>query len=240
MKTLLALSCLCITSVANAAPLAMSPSEFTKEYLRELGEFEALTVDARADAAKTGADGQRKILSGIHSFTALELALASDANLLAQVKIDDPNGTDAPHLLLQLYQTEINDLEQMKDIMKGLVGEPKPGMDYGAQMSNFTELRAQAEQHRKMLIRVSGMVFAAMLNPQPDAQGHMSRLVITSRERGEILKAIQTSFGPKITQKGQDDYVAAAGVIYDYMHKGFRCSDDPTNDRYGARGDLNR
>ncbi len=154
--------------------------------------------------------------------------------------MNDPNGTDAPHLLLQLYQTEIQDLEQMKDIMKGLVGKPKLGMDYGAQLSNFTELRAEAEQHREMIIQMSAMVFAAMLNPQLDAQGHMSRLVITSRERGEILESIQARFGRTITQKGQDDYIAAAGVIQDYLHKGFSRSDDPRNHRYGARGDLNR
>jgi uncharacterized protein YxeA len=222
-----------ITSIALASPISaadikMSPFDFTKLYLRQLTRLESLNEDARNESAKR-TDSSQRLFSEIHQYTAWELAFAADANVMATVKLDvqTKEVEDLPVQLLQLYVSLGEVMDQMKGLTEEFLSGPKPGVDYGAKAAKIAELGAVFKQQQTLLIDMSALVFVTMVDVKhPDAQGHVSRLVITSQQRTELLASIQQSFGKRITQKGEDEYVSAAGVIYDYLHKGYVCSDE--------------
>jgi hypothetical protein len=213
-------------SAAAAAPEETPHLEFVQEYIRELAEQENLRADAEAELHTPNAN---PLTDGIHYSTSVRLALATDIRMMKGMHL---SGTfqDLTGQLADFYQQK-SDVhgEMIKDattMMSGLVSR-NPSVDYGSIAARMPQLRAELESIDQTLIKESTLVFATLLDMRPDSAGHVSHLVITRQQKAELLAQLKRSFGNELGAKNESAMVAAAGVVEDYLHKGFKGSDEP-------------
>ena len=89
------------------------------------------------------------------------------------------------------------------------------------------KMRAELEYIEKTLFEGTPLLFSALIDPRPDSQNHMSHLVITSEERNELIRNIDSYFGGKLDEANQNYTVSSASVLKAYLKKGYKCSDEP-------------
>ena len=69
------------------------------------------------------------------------------------------------------------------------------------------------------------MVFATLIDPVPDSKDRMSKLIITTSQRKQLIVDIDNFFGKKLDQKEQNYTVSAASVLKAYLLKDYTASD---------------
>jgi hypothetical protein len=100
-----------------------------------------------------------------------------------------------------------------------MMAGPKPNVDYGALAAEAPKLNAQLEFLDQALFQSTPLVFAALINQVPDAQNHMSRLVITASERNALVHSLDTAFGKNLDAPNQNYIVSAGAVLKTYLTK---------------------
>jgi hypothetical protein len=67
-----------------------------------------------------------------------------------------------------------------------------------------------------------------LIDPKPDKNNHMSRLIITRSERDQLVRTLKTGLGNKMDQANQNFIVSSATILRDFLtKKGYKCSDEP-------------
>ena len=109
-----------------------------------------------------------------------------------------------------------------------MMSGPKPGVDYDALAAEAPKLTAEMEYIDTALFEASPLVFATLIDPVPDANNHMSKLIITNAERNKLIANINSEFGAKLDQKDQGHIIGAAWVLRAYLgkEKGYIASDE--------------
>lgn len=197
--------------------------QFVQEYIRELNEQEALRAQSEAE---NKAPNGNTFMVMIHYGAAVKIALTADVTMLQQVHLGAPFDA-APQTLIQLYNDEIQITDRLSDSAAEMLEGPKPNVDYGKIMTQVPKLRAALEANEELLPKVSFLAFVSLIDTRPDAQNHLSRLIITRQQRAELIQDLQRDFGEKLEAKNQNGFIAAAGVIYDGLHKSYKYADDP-------------
>ena len=212
------------TTVAKAQPAETPHIEFVHEYIRELSEMEDLRAGAEVDLKRKDAN---PVVDMIHYSTRYQLALRADIGILNSMHISGDLGSPIAYIVA-FYQQKMGICERMAAISTELMSGPKPGMDYGKLVAEVPKLRAMLESVDESFLKMSGLVFVTLIDPKPDSANHMSRLIITSAERQDLLKQLKTDFGPKFDQKNENYFVGSAEVLRNYLRKvkGYKCSDE--------------
>jgi len=70
------------------------------------------------------------------------------------------------------------------------------------------------------------LVFALLIDQQPDNEGHMSHLNITKAERQKLLDSINGLFGESLDKKNQNWIVSSASLLKGYLLKDYKCIDE--------------
>lgn len=65
----------------------------------------------------------------------------------------------------------------------------------GKYMSKLSELAAESDNSWQMLLQATGLVTHAMVDQNPDENGHLSYLVLTSQERKELIDELDNIYG---------------------------------------------
>jgi hypothetical protein len=197
---------------------------FVREFIREMRELENLRAQGEKDLVQVK-DGNERLLAFVHWATSVQMASETDIYMLKDVKLDGHNH-DSPILLAKAHQARIDLLEHMKDISKQMLRGPQPGVDYSQIMTDMTESRAALERMNSSLVNpMSGLVFVSLIDiDHPDSQDHVSFLIISKKERRELVKSLAFTTGPAATNS---PFQNAGGVVYDFLvKKGFKCADE--------------
>ncbi len=214
---------------AVAKPVKETPHlEFVTEYIRELSAYEEIRVKGEqenAEAQKSG-DGTDVFTSAIHTDTLFQLELRSEIAQLKSMRLNDPFDSLIPNIT-DFYAEKIKLWQQMSDISAAFLGGPKPGVDYGQFAAEMPKLRANLDYIDQTLFQAVPVIFTTLIDMKPDSQGHTSHLIITKAERQDLIEKLDTDFGPKLDEKGQNYGVSAASVLKTYLLKDFKSSDDP-------------
>jgi len=111
-----------------------------------------------------------------------------------------------------------------------MMAGPKPGVDYDAIAAEAPKLTAEMEYIDAALFEAMPLVFATLIDPVPDANNHMSKLIITNAQRNKLIAYINSQFGAKLDQKDQGHIVGAAWVLRAYLgkEKAYSASDEIT------------
>lgn len=212
-----------------AAPaLANGPNralEFARAYVRALSETESIRADSERDL-KTAGGTQEQFSECIHSTQLQIYAMADAANTAATFRLPAPS-KETPSLVVKYFADKGRMYASLSDMCQTVLEGPKPGVDYGKIAVDMPKLRADMEHLDKMLFPLAVSVFAALIDPKPDKQGHMSRLVLTRQERDDLVHQISISF-KNLDAKNANYTVSSAAILRDYLaRKGYHCADDP-------------
>ncbi len=197
---------------------------FVKEFIREMRELEDLRVQGEKDLSRA-TNTNEQLLSFVYWAASVQMASRTSVYMLKEVKLSGVNH-DTPALLAQAHEARIGILEHTKDLDKQILRGPQPGVDYTKIMTDMTESRAALEQLNSSLVNpMSALVFATLIDAEhPDSQNHVSYLVISRKEKRELVQSLAFTTGPAATNSA---FQSAGGVVYDYLvKKGFKCADD--------------
>jgi hypothetical protein len=197
---------------------------FVSEYIRELAENET----SRERAEKEMVNPDDRLPAIVRNGTRIMLQLRSQISMMKRMTLQGQLA-NLPGMITKLYQQKIEVQAEAVQAAKALLTGPKPGVDYSALVARAPELTAAMNHLDHTLFEATPLVFASLIDQQPDRQGHLSRLTITLAERGNLVRSLQISFGQKMEQKGDQGYlVGSATVLRDYLTKqGYKCSDEP-------------
>jgi hypothetical protein len=197
--------------------------KFVSEYIRELGKVERL----RSLAMDELKDESSRMASCIRSGMRFQLELQSQIRMLQGMRLDPPFET-LPANIAEFYERKIELYKKMSDGCAAIMSGPKEGVDYGAIAAEAPKLTAEMEYIDTALFDASPLVFATLIDPVPDANNHMSKLIITKAQRNKLIADINSEFGTKLDQKDQGHFVGAAWVLRAYLgkEKGYSASDE--------------
>ena len=205
------------------------PYDFTFVVIRQLASNEAIKMvgDAELKEANSSGDTRQMMHAIIRHSTRQILELEANINTLSRMHLKAPSdGT--PKLLADIYKDRIELHGMMRDIAEKFVSEPKPDVDYGNLVAQMPKISAILEQNGIRLIKLSPLVFAALIEMKEDRQGHVNHLVISKKERQKLLGELRKHFGEKMKMKNKDELVSSASVLTSYLeNKGFKNAEDP-------------
>src|SRR5205814_7845735 len=193
---------------------------FVKEYIRELGNLERLRDTATSELQS---DASQKMTGCVRNAMRYQLELQSQISMLKSVQLSPPFDTLAASIAefnarkIELYQKMSAGCETMIEGMS----DPKPNVDYSAIASQAPKITATMEYIDHSIFEATPLVFALLIDPVPDANNHMSKLIITSAERKSLIARINTYFGAKLDQKEQPWLVSVASVLKAYLQKDY-------------------
>jgi hypothetical protein len=221
LKVVALIAVLLICGPARAGECVLSPQcALADEYIRELGEIQDIQDDGQAEI-KTAKNPTEQMADYVHTGTALILAMRTDISMLKDAKTDP----DTVKGLVGLYETQIQLNQRLIEISTTMLSGPKPGVDYGAMMAEVPQIRAEMDSMGKLYMNFSNLIFAQLLNMEPDAHGHVSRLIIDQAEREDLIRHINRSFGKHLNEKNQSWVCSGAWVLRANLQKPFTASD---------------
>lgn len=110
-------------------------------------------------------------------------------------------------------------------ILRGLVGEVKPGLDLGKLITRAPQITAEGEAVDKNLFQLNIMVFGSLIDMKGDSQNRANHLLITKAERDKLVWKIDNDFGTNLETDKR--YVVASASLMKKKLLEFKCSDEP-------------
>jgi hypothetical protein len=209
------------TLAATGDCLESPKCSLADEYIRELSEIQDIMDEAKAEArsAKSNVD---TLSNSIHMSRSMINALTADIGLLRGVTGTDPKTMD---VLISMHSGLIAMHQRLMDISSEFMSGPKEGVDYGALAAEVPKIRADLDRAGKLYMQMSNLIFAELIDPKPDANNHMSRLIIKQAERQALIGHINRAFGKQLDAMNQSWVCSGAWILRDNLQKGFTSSD---------------
>jgi hypothetical protein len=215
-----------LPSISDAAPAASIKQgyEFVSAYIEGLADLEDIRRKAADDVSQPN---ENLVTSCIYNFTRLQSATLTMVTTL--------RGTDFPGELGELIH-KMADAYEIKAKWQGRYIDDcsamsSPSADQSAIIADLPKIRATFDDIDQTLFRVSPAIAMSLIDPTPDQQGRLNRLIVTRTQRAELIKAITDRFGNEVlTAPGNDPSygVTTARVLRDFlMGKDHKSSDDP-------------
>lgn len=220
----LAVACFALLMMFASASHAEEAEHYdvVAEYIKELGA----TEDLRAIAQKELNKSNDTMADVIRNSTRVKLQLSTNIRMLQKMHLNKPFETLIP-TIVELYEQKIALHDKTIKIAGAFVGGPRSGVDYGAYAARMPEITASLEFIDETLFKSTPLIFALLIDPQPDKGNHMSRLLITKAQRQQLVDMINREFGKKLDQGDQNYTVSSASVLRTYLtKKGYKCMDE--------------
>jgi len=201
--------------------------QFVSEYIRALSVMESLRADAEQEM-KTAQSHQARSSSCVHASQLQMHAMATAADLAGPYQLGG-DARQTPGFLVNYYTTKGEMFRSLGNMCRSMLQGPKSGPDSGKVAAGMSKVQADMEDLDTSLPQLSVMVFGVLISPAPDRAGRMSRLLVTKRERDDLIHQISTSF-KRLDAKDGSYAVSAATVLWEYLaRKGYRCADEPAS-----------
>jgi hypothetical protein len=198
--------------------------QFVTEYIRELGELERLRSVA-FEELNADANTSSKMASCVRSSARFDLELRAQIGMLRRAQLAAPFET-LPSNISEFNQRRLELYNRMGEGCAAMLAGPKPNLDYGAISAELPKITAEIEYIDHSLFEATPLIFATLIDPVPDADNHMSKLIITKAERKKLIESLNSRFGKKMDTDQQNWTVSSATVLKAYLLKDYTASDE--------------
>ena len=219
LKAILFASLLFASIVPSSAETAHLT--FVTEYIRQLANLERLRDTANRELQ---GDNSQKMSGCVRNGTRFQLELQSQISMLKDMQLDPPFN-DLPSNLAAFDEKKIELYRAMSEGCEAMISGPKAGVDYDAIAAQAPKLTATLDYVDHAIFEATPLVFGTLIDPAPDANDKMSKLIITGAERKKLIGDINSYFGAKLDQKDQPWLVSAAWVLRGYLMKDYTTAD---------------
>jgi hypothetical protein len=211
-----------LLAVTSASPAHQERTQFVNEYIRELSQV----VELRADAARTGSREETgRIADCVKNGTRLQVALGKNAREMRTIKLSDEHEL-SPGIIAGFWEQEVAAYQELTNMCGIFMEGSKPGVDYNAIEGEAPKLAAKVDDLDKMLFESSSLVCDALLSDANDAPGQSRHLLLTRKERDEMVATINSSL-PEIDEKNPGYLTSGAKVLKIFLTKsGHRAADE--------------
>lgn len=204
---------LCLISGGSAH--ASAPYLFVYDYIKTLAAVEQIRDEAKRELKETPTT---IFADCIRNSTKFQLQFNGAIAGLRSTDLGQNMAKDVVPGLIAFYQQEIEIYDELAaECQKLMIAQA--GVDYGQLAGNAPKLTARLDYVDHSIFTTTPLVFATMIDPKPDGQGHVSRLVITKEERASLVSLLVTYFGKKMDEANQNWLVSSATVLRDYLTK---------------------
>ena len=229
MKALLRVSAAIVLLASSASLSAQKPETqhlaFVIEYIRQLAAIENIRTSG-AQELKPDAEFNDVASNAVYTSTRMQLELKVQIATLKEMRLDKPFEEVIPDLV-KLYQQKAELWAALGEIFGTVLEGPKPNVDFGKLAATVPRVRATLDSADEAIFKIAPLIFAALIDPKEDSEGHLSHLTVSRAEREKLVAFIDSTFGPKLDEENQNFTVSAASVIKGYLLKDFKSSDDP-------------
>ncbi len=224
-----------ISRWAGAMLLASCASAFATDatnfsaadtFIRCLSMTYSLQKEAKADLKKQKTQGAETLMLGVRNLTKSNIETRTMIGMLKQLDVT-PTGQQFVNGLIDYYQQKIDTAQAMIDITAKMAGGQQPGVDYGQLAVDFTQLGAAYEEEDKAIFKIAPGFGLMLMDQHPDAAGHLTHLLISRKQRADLLHLIDTDFGAAVDDKNATWTVSSAWVMKTFLKKDIKASDDP-------------
>jgi len=202
-----------VVLLAMSTPALGSPGgDFAREYINTLSAIEIARQKAAADLGTTA---NEKLASCIRGGTAQQLELDSSAQRLREYKLPGEM-KGIPNTVADAFTARSETFGEIIKSCEIMVEGPRKGVDYGKVAANVPKLNARLDFIDKTIFQGSPIVMMALIDEKPDANGKMSRLNISCKEKVDLIRLISVSFSD-INKKNPTYIVGAAQMMRDWL-----------------------
>lgn len=198
-------------------------------YIRSLGTIHNLQKSAQAELKEDDTKENpaiSKMMSAIRNSTRMKLELKVSISDFKRMKLNKPFDQLLPTTIF-FYKEKVKLHEEVIRIAKYFTTTmPQKGVDYNSMAARMPEITASLEYLDKSIFESMVMVFALLIDKEPDKDGHMSHLIITKEERQKLIDYIELSFGSSLNNENKNWTVASAALLREYLLKDFKCKDE--------------
>lgn len=236
MRSILAaVAGLCLIAFHNSALAQLSQANgamaariaLVREFVRELEVLYSNQETAKTEFAEDPSN-MGKLMTSIRVGTRILLAMNESIERLNMIALP-PDWAKFRDLLKQMDQQRIGLVEEQIKTSKTFLEAPQPGVNYGALVARAPELTAQMEAVDKNIFTMSQAMFFALVDDSrlgPD--GNLHHLIVTEKERANIVHDIDTAFGASLEDKNASSIVNAAWAIkYGLTRPIYKAADEP-------------
>jgi len=222
MRLLIALALLCAAFPAAASAEQTSRFEFVKEYVRQLGAIDKARDLAALDES---APSPPRISGPVRGRARIVAALSNQIQILRGMRLPEPFERLADNIA-DFYQRKVDLYHSMKDDV--VKASTLAAADDSGRAAIATDSAAAIEGVDRSLLESTPIIFAVLVDrTKPDETGRMTRLLITTKERDLLLRALDTSFGNKLNQQNRSLLVNTAALLKFYLlRKEYKCADE--------------
>jgi hypothetical protein len=222
--------CLLVASVASAqsqpANDAKPRIQLVSEFVRELEVVYQLQQTAIKELAEDNSSSG-KLMTGIRVGTRTVLEMNDSINRSDGIAVVG-QWAEFRDVLKQLDSERIKTTQEMTQGAKAIISG-KPDVDIGALTARAPELTAKKEQIDKLMFTMSRGIFLALVDDNrvgPD--GNLHHLLLTKKERANMIKLIDSIWGKKLDDKNADSIISAAWSIkYGLTRLNYKAADEP-------------
>ena len=118
----------------------------------------------------------------------------------------------------QIWEQEVAVYQQLTNMCEIFTEGSKPGVDYNSIEGEAPKLAAKIADLDKMLFESSPLVCDALLSDANDAPEHSRHLLLTQKERDEMVATINSSL-PEIDEKNPDYLTSGAKALKIFLTK---------------------
>jgi hypothetical protein len=224
-----------VVTLAEAAWAERSPGiteksariALVREFIREMEALYRLQETAKKEFAEDGS-AEGKLTTSVRVGTRTLFEMRESISRLDMIGLDTRWG-EFRDLLKSFHDQRMAAVQEMNQMSKAMLSGPAPGVNYGAMTARAPELTAQVEQIDKSMFTMSQALFFALVDEgRVDADGKLHHLILNKKERADIVRTIDTDFGPSLDDKNATSVVSAAWAIkYGLTTPNYKAADKP-------------
>jgi hypothetical protein len=201
--------------------------QLAREFVRELEVIYRLQETGKKELAEDNSSpGQ--LTTGIRVGTRTVLEMNESIGRLDQIAVGG-QWVKWRDLLKQLDSDRIRIFQELNQMSKAILRGPEPGINYGAMTAHAPELNVELEQVDKSMFTMAQAMFFALVDERrlgPD--GKLHHLLLTKKERADMIKLIDKVWGQTLEDKDASYIVSAARTIkYGLTRPIYKSADEP-------------
>jgi|SRR5215469_4330119 len=200
--------------------------ELAQEFVRELEVLYRLQETAKKEFAEDSS-GSGKLTTGIRVGTRTLFEMNDSINRLNMISVD-ARWVEFRDALKKLHQERIVLVHEMNQMSKTLLAGPEPDVNYGKLTARAPEITAQVEQIDKIIFTVAKAMFFALVDEDRiGADGKLHHLILTKKDKTNMVQLIDATFGPTLEDKNASRIVSSAWVIkYGLTRPNYKAADE--------------
>jgi hypothetical protein len=199
--------------------------EVVREYVRQLAITQAAHETTSSELAQSK-DLNSKNMAMIRGSTRIQLELRRN---IAAFKAMSLSGdfVDLLPTFIGYYEKKVELHSQLIDIATQFASTPKPDVDYGRLAAVTPQISATIDYIDRAMFEATPMFCLLAVDRKADTEGKLSHLLLSSAERKQLIRRLDSAFGKRLREKNPNYTVGAAVLIRDFLAGKHKSSDDP-------------